>query len=305
MPSQCQYRWLVSFNRAGRFDLARWTVLLFGLLIVADAGGCSFYRSALTPQRLDRGLTIVLPGIEGKSLANSTVAHSLERSGVETAILVEDWTTGLSPLFLIHLRDGGRHRRESQRIAQLIEDYRLLYPGRPVFLIGHSGGGAMALKILEELPEEEKVTAAILLAPAASPRYPLEEALAKTELGIWNYHSPLDLPLLVAGTTIAGTVDGRHTPAAGAYGFQFDPDRHHGLPPLHQTPYRLNMVAQRNLGGHFGPTDGYFVKQEIAPLIREAIEQHPFRDYPVQFETPRTVDSLDGQQPHVGSGLRR
>ena len=224
------------------------------------------------PTRLRNGYTIVLPGIEGKSFLNVSIAQGLRDAGVQTGIEIVDWTTGIFPLFLYHLRGLKRNKAIATSIAKKIVDYQDRYPRRPVHLIGHSGGGAMALFTLEALPRERHVTSVILLAPAVSPRFDLRPALAKTEIGIWNFYSPLDAFFLGIATLLFGNVDGRHCVAAGACGFYYPrTDEDVGEPhvaPLHQQVFRAKMLRQFNFGGHFGCTNRVFVAESIAPLIR-------------------------------------
>jgi pimeloyl-ACP methyl ester carboxylesterase len=217
-------------------------------------------------------LTIILPGIESESFANSNVAQGLQDGGVDTAIEVHDWTTGKILNVLDHLRDLERNKIAASKIADKIVDYQDRYPGRPVYLIGHSGGGGMTLLTLEALPADRHITAAILLAAAISPTYDLTTALEKTDAGIWNYYSAMDSTLLIAGTTVAGTIDGKHVPAAGAFGFEEPagdfPERHRLYETkLHQIGYDLQMVTSGNLGGHFGPTWHQFSEDYLAPIL--------------------------------------
>lgn len=221
-------------------------------------------------QRYQRGLVVILPGIEGKSYLNTSLAFGLADGGVELAIEIDDWTTGWFPLFLYHLRGLRRNRSQAQRIAQRIIDYQSSHPGRPVYLIGHSGGGALAIFTLEQLPAENAISAAILLAPAISPQYDIQPALERTQQGVWNFSSWFDWFFLIAGTSLFGTVDGRHCPSAGATGFrpgkpttvEADSGRR-----LHERPFSAKMLAQFHLGGHFGCTNRVFVADEIAPLL--------------------------------------
>jgi pimeloyl-ACP methyl ester carboxylesterase len=243
------------------------------------AGGCSYFSNQVTPSRLQNGYTIILPGVEGLSFANSNLAQGLKNSGYDGAIEIDNWTTGSFLLLPIHLRDINRNRREAWRIAQKIVSYQNRYPGRPVHLIGHSGGGGIALMTLEALPSGRQVTTATLLHAAVSPGYNLTDALAGTELGIWNYYSPLDLFVLGAGTSLAGTVDGHHTPAAGLVGFREPIDSAAAFPfmsrtvehdKLHQVQYHWSMLASGNLGGHLGSTWLGFSKNHLAPVLAEA-----------------------------------
>ena len=253
------------------------------LLIVTSSGGCSYFHNLNTNDRLENGLTLILPGIESESFANSNVAQGLQNGGVDTAIEVHDWTTGRILKALDHLRDLEGNRQAANKIAQKIVDYQDRYPGRPVYLIGHSGGGGLALLTLEALPPDRQVTAAVLLAPAISPTYDLTAALEKTDAGIWNYYSPLDSTLLIAGTTVAGTIDGKHVPAAGAFGFEEpegnSPERRRLYQTkLHQVGYDFEMMASGNLGGHFGPTWSQFSEDYLVPILLDPYTQRAGRE---------------------------
>ena len=247
-----------------RDENSRFTVFIAGLLCVSHfAVGCSHFSNRQSPARLEQGYTIVLPGIEGASVFNANLALGLEQGGVNTAIEIDDWTTGNPLLMLVHLRNWDRNQIQARRLAAKIVSYQDRYPGRPVHLIGHSGGGGLALLTLEALPANRKISSAILLAPAVSPDFDLDNALSKTEHGIWNFHSPWDLPLLVVGTTILGTLDGRHVPAAGAYGFTLAGDN-----KVRQVDYDAKMLRTGHLGGHFGWMTPEFGSNYLAPLLR-------------------------------------
>jgi len=252
----------------------RQLVRLVALAVVAfGLSGCSYFSNQMAPGRLEHGYTIVLPGVEGKSFANSNLAQGLKNAGYPGAIEIDNWTTGSFLLFPVHLRNLERNRREAWRIAQKIIIYQDRYPGRPVHLIGHSGGGGLALLALEALPPGRKVTSATLLQAAVSPRYDLSDSLSKTEAGLWNLYSPLDVVVLGAGTSLLGTVDGQHTPAAGLIGFR-EPSESEPLnleaAKLHQVRYDWRMLAKGNLGGHLGPTWIGFSHSYLSPLLAEA-----------------------------------
>ena len=242
------------------------------LLCVALCSGCGYFRNLTSEDRLAQGYTIVLPGIEGASVFNSNIAQGLVTGGVPTAIEVDDWTTGVSPLFLYHLQDLARNRRHARRLADRIVAYQDRYPGRPVNLIGHSGGGAMALMTLEELPAGRSANCVVLIAPAISPDYDLRTALSRVNAGVWNFHSPYDELFLVAGTSVFGTIDRRYESSAGAFGFELPEtlttaEMQLRAAKLHQVTFDTDMMRDGNLGGHFGATAIPFVSHHIAPLL--------------------------------------
>ena len=68
---------------------------------------------------------------------------------------------------------------------------------------------------------------------------------------------------------VFGTFDGVHWPAAGCIGFA---DHTQPSPAadrkLRQMPYRLGMIAEFNLGGHFGCVHRVFAAETVAPIVR-------------------------------------
>jgi pimeloyl-ACP methyl ester carboxylesterase len=226
-----------------------------------------------TPERRERGLILVLPGIEGLSFVNQSIARGLADGGFEGAIEIHDWTTGVILLLLYHLRGWKRNMRQVDRLIRRISEYRRAYPGRPVYVVGHSGGGAMTVLTLERLPPEASVTGAVLLEPSISRSYDLSTALARTSRGIWSFSSWLDFLFEGIATSIAGTTDGRYGLAAGMIGFRLPAGLSESNQKLYQTQlheisFRPGMIADFHFGGHFGPTNRVFVAERIAPLLK-------------------------------------
>jgi len=258
--------------------LGWWWVATAAVAILPLGSGCSRLSGCRTPERLERGYTLVLPGVEGRSTFTSGVVRGLVDGGVPSAIEVHDWTVG--PAFVsavVNLRASGHNRREARKIAEKIVRYQERYPGRPVHLIGHSGGGGIAVYALEALPPGHEVTGVILLAPALSPDYDLRRALRRTQGIMYNFFSPYDVGFLKVGTSIAGTIDGRHTKAAGAVGFSMPwglsrEDRQLYASRLRQQRYTPKMADSGHSGGHLGWAKRTFVAEWLAPLVNSQIE---------------------------------
>jgi pimeloyl-ACP methyl ester carboxylesterase len=221
--------------------------------------------------RLENGLILVLPGIEGAGPLNWSIARGILDAGEGAAVRVIDWTTGFWPFFCFHLRATRRNRERASTIAHMIAEYQDDYPGRPVYLVGHSGGAALAVWTLEALPEGRSIAAAVLLGAALSPRYPLAAALGRTQRGIWNFFSPLDWIFLTIGTILFGTFDGRHGVSAGWRGFAL-PRAESALyqDRLHQRGYHPRMIGCFHPGGHLGWSNRVFVSEVVAPLVGSA-----------------------------------
>jgi pimeloyl-ACP methyl ester carboxylesterase len=251
----------------------RWRVGALITSVAAFLAGCSSSgKKYCSPLRLDRGYTIVLPGVEGRSFLNRNIARGLVQGGVPSGIEVYDWTMGGWLTVPLNLRYLERNREQARKIALKIIAYQDRHPGQPVHLVGHSGGGGVAVLALEALPAGRKITSAILLAPALNPEYDLRRALTRTQYGIYNFYSPYDVGWLKAGTTVMGTIDGKHTTAAGAIGFRepwglSDEDRRLYRNGLHQQVYSQQMAESGHSGGHMGWANTEFVAEWLAPIL--------------------------------------
>ena len=149
-------------------------------------------------------------------------------------------------------------------------------PGRPVTLIGHSGGGAMAAFALEALPQGVQVDRAFFLAPALSPGYNLAAALGGVRHAAYATHSWIDFGLMGLGTLALGTMDRRHRPSAGLVGFRLprhlSEDDRRQYAKLRQIGWRPGLIRDGNLGDHTGWTNIPFSRRVLAPIILGAAD---------------------------------
>jgi hypothetical protein len=238
----------------------------------AEPQGADFSQPFVTPERLERGYTIVVVGVNGDNSLSAGLAPGLAEGGYAGAVEVVDWTTGIWPLFVYHLRAGSRHRAGSQLIGEKIAAYQARYPGREVNLVGYSAGAAVAVKAVEEMDQGREIDRVVLLAGAISPLHDMRTVLGRVRVGVWSYYQPQDVVALWAGTLVAGTADGHHIMSAGAVGFWRRPglsDHEQQLyrDKLVQLPYQPQMLTSGNLGGHFQCTGRKFVAQWISPLL--------------------------------------
>jgi len=224
----------------------------------------------LEKERLERGLVLILPGIEGHSFLNVSILAGLVDAGIDYGLEVFDWTTGNKLKYFYHLRGLSRNKRVAGEIARRICDYQQQFPDRPVWIIGHSGGGGVALLTAQAMPEDRRITGLILLGPAVSPTFEIGKSARRVARGIWNFHSQLDLFFLGLATTVIGTMDGKHVYAAGAFGFHVG-DREPDIDecPLIQRPWEWRMLKQFNPGDHFGCTHRVFIAEEVATLLKD------------------------------------
>lgn len=241
-----------------------------------------------TAERRERGLVIVLPGIEGVSSLNHSLVQGLLDARIPYAVKLHDWTLKRNPAF-INLWLTGRCRRAAAHVAELIVDYQSRHPLRPVNLIGHSGGGALIPYILEELPRKTCVQNAVLIAPAISPHFDLSHALERVSGRLVNFHSQLDWYFLGVGTTLVGTMDRRFGRSAGNCGFRImqSTETHRQLieQRFSEVRYHWSMLRSWHYGGHFSCMNRVFVERYIAPLLQEQPASHevlPSRDLSIR-----------------------
>jgi len=215
----------------------------------------------LTEQRKANGLVVILPGIEGVSEYNQDIRRGLISGGVNRALPIYSWGRPV-PLAgpLINQMDFVGNRLAGTRISRMILSYQEQYPGRPVVLVGHSGGGGVAVFAAEAMPEGHQVDALVLLSPSISADYDLSKALAHCRNGIINFYNPQDKALLGVGTTIVGNVDGGHGPSAGLKGFTRNPP---GLQQIRVT----GAMTGYDTNAHTATTGINFVARYVAPRV--------------------------------------
>jgi pimeloyl-ACP methyl ester carboxylesterase len=178
-----------------------------------------------------------------------------------------DWTMPLCPL--TNQRDEARNRRMARELANRITAYRASNPSGSVFLVGHSGGTAVAIWAAEALPDGQQIDGIVLLASSLSPGYDLSRALERTREGIVSFRSERDSALLGAGTTLFGTMDGKHVEAAGKVGFSVPESDQaaEAYEAFSEIRWNATMSGTGHDGSHFGCLAAGFVSSYVAPLI--------------------------------------
>ena len=235
---------------------------LSAVLIVPAVLSAGCLPSALmSEERLDKGLVIILPGIDGPGLNSAGVTDGLTKGGVEMGIMTHAWGWPIPGIgMILNQTDVIGNRAAGQRVAQMIVDYKKGHPDRPVYVIGHSGGGGVAVFAAESMPAGQNVDGLILLSASISAGYDLSKALANCRGGILNYYSYND-EILPFTASISQTVDGVRGTSAGASGFR------RSQPGLHQMGWNARMQSYGNGGGHMQSCNSAFVAHFIAPWI--------------------------------------
>ncbi|MHC4136258.1 MAG: alpha/beta fold hydrolase [Planctomycetota bacterium] len=246
------------------------------LYLIALAAACAAPAKHVSEQRLDDGYTAIMVGIFGNTPAYDEMEQALVEGGLPGGVEVVDWTLG-EAMFLANMRASARNRRQAREFAAMVVNYQDDHPGRPVHLIGHSGGGGFVLMVLEELSEGRKVTAAVLLSPAVHPDYDLTKALGHVKLGLFSAYSEKDDVYLGVGTHLIGTYGGKPSNAAGLVGFRRPRDldaagRRLYERKLRQLGWTEAMEATGHTGGHWGWMERRFVLEYLAPPLTASAE---------------------------------
>ncbi|MHC4981880.1 MAG: alpha/beta fold hydrolase [Planctomycetota bacterium] len=246
-----------------------------GLLVIGPllAAGCDGNGRYLAQERLDKGLVIILPGIEGVSSHNLDVRRGLVMAEVDRALPIHSWGRPVPVAgMLLNQMDIIGNRLAAARIAKMIVNYQDSHPDNPVHIIGHSGGGGIAVFAAEELPSERKVDGLILLSASISSGYDLTKALSRCRNGIVNFYTRADVGLLMIGTSIAGNVDGARGPAAGAIGFETpDASAEAEKKAAYQSLFQVELPEELvGSSAHTAATRPSFVWTYVAPWVTSA-----------------------------------
>jgi pimeloyl-ACP methyl ester carboxylesterase len=237
--------------------------------------GCNT-RPYMTADRLDKGLVVILPGMEMHPAHSALIREGLMEGGVSYAFEIYNWYNG--NISAKYVYDEAASRMRARELADHIFYYQITHPERPVFLIGHSGGGAIAVFATEVAARRRPIDGLIVLAPLLGPEYDLTTALNGSNGRMVNCWSSTDF-LLRAFTTAAQNFDGSSGETAGQGGFRLPPgapaSREKAFASLVQIKWAPDMLKEGNWGGHLAWSDPYWVKAELAPIIEQwSVEAH-------------------------------
>ncbi len=230
--------------------------------------GCGVDQSSqyLSGIRKENGLVIILPGIEGESGFNHNIRTGLAAAGCFRAMPIYNWGLPIPGLgLLVNQSNVIGNRIAGSNIAKMVEKYQDAYPGRPVFLVGHSGGGGVAVFAAEGMSKGRQLDGLILLSASISADYNLTKAMSRCKNGIVNFYNRDDAGLLGVGTAIVGNVDGGHGASAGLTGFS----KQYGK--LHQVQVTKSMTFSSGGGTHDAATRPGFVSRYVAPWVLSSV----------------------------------
>jgi hypothetical protein len=216
------------------------------------------------------GIVFVVEGIGGFDFMGQAVHWALPHAGVPHEIRIFNWSHGKGQ-FLKDLQDTRNMLQKADQLAAEIVRAKENDPGRPIYLVGKSGGTGLVLAAVHNLPPGT-IERIILLSAAVSPDYDLRPALRATRGEVVSFYSGNDQLVLGWGTRKFGTIDRVYGPSAGLTGFHIPSD----LPieeralyeRLVQIPWRAGMIREGNLGTHAGTSMPSFLGKEVAPWLK-------------------------------------
>lgn len=248
-------------------------VLAAAMPLLTGCGGGTG-QPYVTPERLDKGLVVVLTGIHGRLWLSESIMKGLADGGVDEAVEIYDWTYEGHLLPFYNLGAIERNHQEARKIAQHLTEYQGSHPGAPVTLVGYSGGGPLAVWTAELMPPGHKLDGVVLLSPPLVPEYDLAPALSASRRGIVNFYSHKDVIYLGLGTLVFGTMDKQNRISAGNVGFSCTQpatrpaEANAAYARFWQVPYRDEMAATGYTGSHLTIGESAFIQQYVAPLVR-------------------------------------
>ncbi|MEW6250878.1 MAG: hypothetical protein AB1716_09540 [Planctomycetota bacterium] len=253
--------------------MSRAVRIAFALLLLAPLPGCAVSFGL----RAQHGIVFYCPGVGNVDTGDEGLRRGLEQRGFRGQVARVTWSVSFNPALDQTVRFIAR--QGAGRLADYIREYIDRYPGRPVHVVGLSGGTGVAIWALEELhnaPARYKVDQVVLLASSLSRDYDVRRALSRVRGCIYNYYSPSDA-VLAGPMKVFGTIDGKFLEdGAGSVGLRVPPGTEGRVVNIGWDE-RFERLGY--YGGHTDATNPDFVREHIAPHLVT----------PVSGETPRTT----------------
>ena len=245
--------------------------------LAAVVGGCAGRTDSDLSLHGDRGkgLIVILPGIQGNGSINEDIRQGLIGAGIQCAVEIRQWGFLIpGAKLVVNQVNVPGNRVAGRKIAEEVAAYQARYPGRPVYLVGHSGGAGIAVFALEWLAKtagSAPIAGAVLLSASISSDYDLTAALRQSREGIVNFYNEKDVVLLGIGTTLLGNVDGGRAASAGRAGFRMPgpeaaPQKLAAYQKLYHVRITRDMVDDGS-ASHVAATSRPFVAAYVAEWI--------------------------------------
>jgi pimeloyl-ACP methyl ester carboxylesterase len=205
------------------------------------------------------GRVLIMPGVGNTQFHLAGFVERLEQQLPNFEVEVRPWGT---PFRMIeNLQAGERNFSTAAEIAADLAAWRRAHPDEKLYVVGYSGGGGMVTLVTSALPDGVAIDRLILVAPAISPDYPLQErVLPHVNEFVANFASALDLQV-GWGTRAFGTIDRKNTVSAGAVGFEL------ADPKLLQHLWSADDIPFGHLGNHLSYLNGRWQRAKLLPAL--------------------------------------
>ena len=248
-------------------------------LTLAFSAGCAVVPYATTasarPPGVSQGAIFVANGAGGSNATTQSLERALEEEHLPLSVQTLAWSYGYG-MIVLDQRDGANAHDAGLKLALSVLAYRRQFPGKAVYLLGHSAGSAVILAAAEELPPAS-VDRIVLLAPSVSANHDIRPALRAARLGMHVFYSWRDVAFLGLGTALVGTPDGFGEAAAGRVGFRSRVESTADAAlaaKLHQHAWDPGVEWTGNRGGHFGTQADKYLRAYVVPLFLNNISAH-------------------------------
>lgn len=214
------------------------------------------------------GTLVMIPGIVGQVSDLAGMRDGLCDAGLPMRMEIIPWeTSAFQPIK--NLTDYQANLDRAARIADRLTQLRRGCPERPLYLLGNSGGGGLAILAVEMLPEDVAVDQLILTAAAVSNDYDLSRVRSRCR-SIVNFYSRMD-GIVGWGTSLFGTIDRKNTLSAGHCGF-LSPE---GVLRVEEGLIQIEYNAAWARYGHDGSHLGYRSRKWAEVVLSEWLNRMP------------------------------
>jgi len=237
------------------------------LLLLA---GCQQPQPSPDRQQAAQGKVFLLLGAVNTPHHLSGFAEMVRQAHPGLDVELRPWGV---PLLSVHnLMAYQRNRETAGKLAGELADYRREHPHAVIDVVGYSGGGGVAVFLVEALPPDVRIDRLILVAPAISRDYPLEQwVLPRVREFVVNYASDRDLKV-GWGTATFGTIDRVFEVSAGHAGFTLE------HPRLVQVRWNQTMKRQGHHGNHRSYRAPAWQRKFLLPALDPAVTAENLRD---------------------------
>ena len=252
----------------------RCLVIPFALLTSFALSGCTTctqdHRALAQPDPLkpSEGLVLVADGAGDFRATSHAFRQGIAAEKLPLHVETFVWSHGYYRVLADQL-DQEHIAEMAQRLAERIASVRQVSWQRPIYLVAHSAGSAVALGAASQLPPDT-INRIILLAPAVPMDYDLRPALRSVRQEIDVFTSRADRWYLRGSDLVSSIAHCKRSTAAGCGGFQpilQTPEDALLYGKLRDYPWEPRLIWTGHDGGHFGYYQQGYLRAFILPLL--------------------------------------